>query len=784
MASKDGTMWELQPGCDNWSEYAFIVEWTQESIISEQNTRFGYPHEDGELGTLDSASKEAMTTDAPSKDAAMNSVADPLESGDVDDEAKGVGLDEEEEEVAVPIPKRKSAAERLGNADFLFEVEDIGIFAAGATGARVNLLVADRLVVSGVEIAARDGSWGPVYLQRAEPDSPTDDVGEMATASPQPAVWIGVAVDLSFGSESRTQVAVRVRRTDWRVSPRSLALVRADDEDIGASSVDRKGLRTGPPLWSIRVPRPQQPLHFSRCSDRELVLYEMHVGSFTPEGTFKAAAAKMRHIRALGCTAISVMPIHQDARRLKTGSPDFWGYDIISFFAVDASYGTVADFVAFVEEAHRQGLAIILDYVVNHMMWGADSYMGPQYFLRDMQTTWGPRPDFAIPEVQRYALDAAELLLAGFGVDGLRIDSTKSIRKFPNDAPDAAGSAFLGKLSALCRRLGKLAIAEDLEDGDGLLQIGGLGLHMQWDMAFFCWAYDALVNPMDEHRDMARIIQGLQGLSPWRGHSLRGRVLFMESHDTATSDRYGRFGAAVHHGKAFMAPSGEDGGHEGGGDAFQKMSGSLPYPSVAAVEGNAFAARRAAIGLVLMMTAPGVPMLLQGQEVYECKPFKWPRGPALDWERVAAADGNPSLWQKLCTNLIKLRLGSEVGSARLGQSPLVGDGLHVCHTNAGIMAYLRWSEVADSRTPDEEGPAIALVAVNCTNNGFPTYELGVPPSELWIPVLSTVKGASLCSGEVADIQLGVTPGKPNHGFPCTLNVTLPPYSATIFIRRR
>merc|ERR550532_3781937 len=96
----------------------------------------------------------------------------------------------------------------------------------------------------------------------------------------------------------------------------------------------------------------------------------------------------------------------------------------------------------------------------------------------------------------------------------------------------------------------------------------------------------------------------------------------------------------------------------GRGDAFQKAKGeALPYPDAAAVEANSFASRRAAIGLVLMLTAPGIPMILQGQELYDCKPYKWPRGPALDWSRTAAAEagGAASKWTKLFCTLVRLR---------------------------------------------------------------------------------------------------------------------------------
>eukprot|EP00424_Heterocapsa_rotundata_P005510 CAMPEP_0168704008 /NCGR_PEP_ID=MMETSP0503-20121227/39355_1 /TAXON_ID=89963 /ORGANISM="Heterocapsa rotundata, Strain SCCAP K-0483" /LENGTH=137 /DNA_ID=CAMNT_0008750205 /DNA_START=8 /DNA_END=417 /DNA_ORIENTATION=+ len=137
------------------------------------------------------------------------------------------------------------------------------------------------------------------------------------------------------------------------------------------------------------------------------------------------------------------MPIQQDARRLRTGQADLWGYDVISLFAIDKVYGSPADVLAFVAEAHRLGIAVIVDFVANHFMWGAAGAVGHHFFLPGNDTDWGPRPDFARPEVRAHA-----------------------------SAADPWGALYLAELTSICRRHGKLCIAEDLEDGDGLLQWG------------------------------------------------------------------------------------------------------------------------------------------------------------------------------------------------------------------------------------------------------------------------------------------------------------------------
>jgi len=689
---------------------------------------------------------------------------------------------------------------QLGKAEMVLEAVETVAYVADAESVRFTLVVAHRVVVTDVEaVLIQEGEKPrPVPFSKAQVIAATDSDGLVS-------VWIGEVPDFVIG---KNELRLRVTKREWRIDPYALSIVKNaafDDSSLepmvlrsGAASQggyfsfgrtsDGSGEQilapSGPLFWSKAAKMPKAPPAFARCSDRQLVLYELHVGSFTKEGTLKAATARLDHVKALGCTAVSLMPVHQDLRRLENGEQDWWGYDVISFIGVDVLLGTPDDLAAFVSRAHALGLAVVVDYVVNHAVWGAESLLGSQYFLDETPTPWGPRPDFNKQEVCFYALAAAEMYLLDFAFDGLRVDSTKSIRKFPNDSADAAGGSFLSELSSLCRRHGKLCIAEDLEDGDGVLQFGGLGFHMQWDMAMFCWVYDMLVHPMDEFRDLNLVAKGLTGLAPGRGHALRGRVIFMENHDTACSDRYGRIAAAVHNGKNFMAQSAE-----GGGDAFQRQctpERSMPYPEERVVNGNPYAARRAAIGMALMFTAPGSPMLMQGQELGDCRPYKWPRGPAIDWTQAEKAQTKPSSWYTLCRDLIKARQRTGTTS---GQQPLMGDGLHVSFCESGVLAYLRWAEPAvDSRDSTAASPELALVVLNCTHKRFPTYFLGVPPSRSWRLILNTSMVAALdvetnvaCPKLVPEVLLHAVPLKPNHGFPCSVDVCLPAYSAIVLM---
>lgn len=761
----------LEPGC--WElhctempagePYAFLAEWVEEFRHCGRSSSFGTPHPDAiEVGLV--------AKDLPCLD------ADEKMSATENETARSAGYSQSE----CTDAQTDQETFDLGLNEFHLEAADNDCYAVtDGSGVRLSLLVAPRVNIIGAQVTSVDGGWGPLSLRKVQQAvSPrTLQCEEVVEAGPVPGKWLGDAVDFTIDGSS--EFIVQVHRRDWRADAFAHALQRDTGDGWEGSLPGTEGAQDevqiplGPRFWSQKSPVMLQPAPvFQRCADRELVLYELHIGSFTRSGTLREATEKLSHIKDLGCTAISVMPLHQDARRLSSGEVDRWGYDVISFVAVDGHYGTLDDLLRFVEKAHTLGMAVFIDFVFNHMMWGATYLYGPQLFQQE-ETHWGPRPDFSKPEVQRYILAAAELLLQRIGVDGIRVDSTKSIRKFPTGEQDTWGAILLAELAALCRKEGKLAIAEDLEDGDGLLQWGGIGFHLQWDMALFCWIYDALVSPFDECRQVHMVVKGLVGLAPGRSHALRGRVVFMESHDTAACDRYGRVPAAVHNGRSFLPEGAEE-----SGDAFQQVGGSMPYPDEEEVTQNPFAARRAALGLVLVMTAPGIPMLLQGQEVCESRPFQWPHGPRLDWSRVRHPSGDAAAWLQLSRHLIALRTGKgHRHTAELGPgSPLQGDGVHVFLEHGGILAYLRWSEAEDSRETRHCRARLALVVVNWRNQSFDSYTFGVPPSKNWSLALSVPESEDSARVDVQVNQIVA------HGFPCSIDIPLQAYSAVILLQ--
>ena len=159
----------------------------------------------------------------------------------------------------------------------------------------------------------------------------------------------------------------------------------------------------------------------------DVVLYELHIGAFTPEGSFASAAHKLDHLVDLGATAVEIMPLADFRGRWG------WGYDGVCPYAPDASYGRPEDFKAFVEAAHRRGIAVLLDVVYNH--FGPEgnylSSYAPHFFTDRHRTPWGDAINFdgsdARP-VRDFVIENAEYWVDAFHLDGLRLDAVHSIK--------------------------------------------------------------------------------------------------------------------------------------------------------------------------------------------------------------------------------------------------------------------------------------------------------------------------------------------------------------------
>jgi maltooligosyltrehalose trehalohydrolase len=156
---------------------------------------------------------------------------------------------------------------------------------------------------------------------------------------------------------------------------------------------------------------------------RDLVIYELHVGTFTPEGTFAGVERQLPYLRDLGVTAVELMPIAEFAGQRN------WGYDGVAPFAPSRAYGAPDDLRRLVNAAHAHGLSVLLDVVYNHL--GPEGAYLPQftraYFTNKHRTPWGEAVDLEAPLVRRFILDNAAHWVREYHIDGLRLDATHAL---------------------------------------------------------------------------------------------------------------------------------------------------------------------------------------------------------------------------------------------------------------------------------------------------------------------------------------------------------------------
>jgi maltooligosyltrehalose trehalohydrolase len=163
---------------------------------------------------------------------------------------------------------------------------------------------------------------------------------------------------------------------------------------------------------------------------RDYIIYELHVGTFTPQGTFDGVIEKLPYLKSLGITAIEVMPVAANP-----GTRN-WGYDAVSPYAVQANYGGPEGLRRLVDAAHRAGMAVVIDVIYNHL-GNEGNYLrqfGP-YFTDRHQTPWGEAVNYdqaGCEHVREYVRENARYWIREYHADGLRLDATQTIK---DDSP-------------------------------------------------------------------------------------------------------------------------------------------------------------------------------------------------------------------------------------------------------------------------------------------------------------------------------------------------------------
>jgi maltooligosyltrehalose trehalohydrolase len=214
------------------------------------------------------------------------------------------------------------------------------------------------------------------------------------------------------------------------------------------------------------------------------VIYELHIGTFTPEGSFDAAIARLPYLKKLGITVIEIMPVaaFPGARN--------WGYDGVSPYAVQAGYGGPDGLKRLVNAAHKIGLGVLMDVVYNHL-GNEGNYLrlfGP-YFTDKHKTPWGEAINYDQPgceHVRRYFIENALYWIREYHMDGLRLDAVQTIK---DDSPEHILAEISGSVGALAQELGRTVcvIAESDENDEKLVlprNSGGYSLDAVWSDDF------------------------------------------------------------------------------------------------------------------------------------------------------------------------------------------------------------------------------------------------------------------------------------------------------------
>jgi maltooligosyltrehalose trehalohydrolase len=206
------------------------------------------------------------------------------------------------------------------------------------------------------------------------------------------------------------------------------------------------------------------PAEWGGLALADLVLYELHVGTFTPEGTFDGVVPRLARLRELGVTAIELMPV------ATFPGERGWGYDGLYTWAPHPAYGGPDGLMRLVDAAHREGLGVVLDAVYNHIGPGDEALraFGP-YFTDRQRTFWGDAIDYSQPAVREWAIQNAVMWVQDYGVDGLRLDATHAVF---DDSPQHV-------LAELAERLRPALVIAEIQPGD-LRPLEEWGHDAQW----------------------------------------------------------------------------------------------------------------------------------------------------------------------------------------------------------------------------------------------------------------------------------------------------------------
>lgn len=522
--------------------------------------------------------------------------------------------------------------------------------------------------------------WAP-FADSVAVTGPFNDWSELPLAAEADGYWWVDVPGARAGQEY--QFIIKNGETTYhRVDPRALHFITSE----GNSVIVNASFDWGDDAF-VALPVEQQ------------IIYELHVGTFyRPDpaicGTFRDVCDKLDYLAELGINMIELMPI--SSMLMDRG----WGYAADYIFAVESLYGGRYGFLQFVKAAHARGIGVILDVVYNHFgpdenldLWQFDGWhqdgLGGIYFYNDWraETPWGnTRPDYGRVEVQQYILDNVRSWMHDCRVDGLRVDSTIFIRNAKGYNNDPAtdlpeGWNILQQINNLAKKINPsaLTIAEDVADNEYIVKPvrdGGAGFSSQWELGFPHSLRQALVSNDPATISLTEICGELG--KRYNDDAFQ-RIIYTDSHDTAAN------GAARLN--ELLAPGSADG---------------------------LFARRQSLLAAAVLLTAPGIPMLFQGQEFMEGGSFNDWQG--LDWAKASRHAGIVKAYQ----HLIALRKNLHNVSAGL-----TGKNINLMHLDEDnkVIAYHRWQ----AGGPRDD----VVIIINFGNQLHENYVVGFPRNGTW-----------------------------------------------------
>jgi maltooligosyltrehalose trehalohydrolase len=209
----------------------------------------------------------------------------------------------------------------------------------------------------------------------------------------------------------------------------------------------------------------------------DAIIYELHIGTFTPAGTFDEAIERLDHLQRIGVTHVEPLPVNA------VDGVWNWGYDGVDWYAVHEPYGGPDGLKRFVDACHARGMAVVLDVVYNH--FGPSGNYLPRFgpYLKPGRNAWGDPINLEEPAVRRFIIENALMWLRDFHVDGLRLDAVHALVDTSTPHLLADLSAEVAALSSRLERPLTLIAESDLNDPIMIISRseGGYGLDAQWD---------------------------------------------------------------------------------------------------------------------------------------------------------------------------------------------------------------------------------------------------------------------------------------------------------------